>query len=376
MELSNEELRRYGRHITMPEVGIEGQKKLKASRVLIVGAGGLGSPVALYIAAAGVGQIGIVDFDTVDESNLQRQILHSTDDIGLPKVESARKRILALNPHVHVETYQTQLSSENALEIIRHYDVVVDGTDNFPTRYLVNDACVLLKKPNVYGSIYRFEGQASVFSTATGPCYRCLYSEPPPAGLVPNCAEAGVLGVLPGIIGAIQAVETLKILMGIGSTLAGRLLLFDALAMQFREMKLRKNPDCPACGSHPTITHLIDYESFCRTEVLAADDDDEVSVEKLKTKRDAGEDFFLLDVREPHEYRIANLNGYLIPLNELPQRLKELDRSKEIIVYCHHGIRSAHAVDFLRQAGFANVKNLAGGIDHWSRTIDSSLPRY
>lgn len=375
MELSNEELKRYGRHITMPEVGLEGQKKLKASRVLIVGAGGLGSPVGLYLAAAGVGQLGIVDFDAVDESNLQRQILYSTNDVGRMKVESAKETIQSVNPHVQVETYQTQLSSGNAMEIIKQYDVVVDGTDNFPTRYLVNDACVLLKKPNVYGSIFRFEGQASVFSTAAGPCYRCLYSEPPPPGLVPNCADAGVLGVLPGIIGTIQAVETLKILMGIGSTLVGRLLLFDALAMHFREMKLRKNPDCPICGTHPTINQLIDYESFCGINVVPADDE-EVSVEELKAKRDRGVDLFLLDVREPHEYRIANLNGYLVPLNELPNRIKELDPSKQIIVYCHHGMRSARAVDFLRQSGFTDVKNLAGGIDQWSLKIDPTLARY
>ncbi len=375
MELTDDELKRYRRHVTMPEVGIEGQKKLKASRVLIVGAGGLGSPVALYLAAAGVGQLGIVDFDAVDVSNLQRQILHSTRDVGHAKVDSAKERISAMNPHVQVETYQTQLSADNAMGIISQYDVVVDGTDNFPTRYLVNDACVLLKKPSVYGSIFRFEGQASVFSTVTGPCYRCLYSEPPPPGLVPNCAEAGVLGVLPGIIGTIQAAETLKILMGIGSTLIGRLLLFDALAMQFREMKLRKNPDCPICGTHPTINHLIDYESFCGTRIVA-DDEAEISVEELKAKRDRSEDIFLLDVREPHEYRIANLNGYLIPLNELPKRAKELDPSKQIIVHCHHGMRSARAVDFLRQAGFPNAKNLAGGIDQWSQKIDPTLVRY
>lgn len=359
----------------MPEVGLEGQEKLKASRVLIVGAGGLGSPAALYLAAAGVGRIGVVDFDAVDESNLQRQILHSTNDVGRAKVESARERINSLNPHVHVETYQAHLSSGNAMEIIKAYDVVVDGTDNFPTRYLVNDACVLIKKPNVYGSIFRFEGQVSVFSASNGPCYRCLYSAPPPVGLVPNCAEAGVLGVLPGIIGAIQAAETLKILMGIGSSLVGRLLLVDALAMQFREMKLHKNPDCPVCGDHPTINHLIDYGSFCSTDGVPANDE-EISVDELKAKRDRGEEFFLLDVREPHEYRIANLNGFLIPLSQLAKRFKELDPSKQTIVHCHHGIRSARAVDFLRESGFTNVKNLAGGIDQWSQKIDRNLARY
>ena len=379
-KLSQEESKRYGRHLIMPEVGLDGQMKLKTSSVLMVGAGGLGSPLGLYLAAAGIGRIGIVDFDVVELSNLQRQILHSTGDVGRLKLESAKERIAAVNPHVHVETYQTRLTSENALEILKGYDVVVDGTDNFPTRYLVNDACVLLKKPNVYGSIFRFEGQASVFYAEKGPCYRCLYSEPPPPGLVPSCAEGGVLGVLPGIIGTIQATETIKLLIGIGTPLIGRLLLLDALAMQFRELKLRKNPDCPICGEHPTISHLIDYEAFCGITPLATNRESlrefEITVDELKKKLDNGDDVFVLDVREPHEFRIVNINGHLIPLNELPQRVNELDSSKEIVVLCHHGMRSAHAVDFLKQVGFKNVKNLVGGIDQWAARVEPALPRY
>ncbi len=379
-KLSQEEFRRYGRHLIMPEVGLDGQTKLKASSVLLIGAGGLGSPLGLYLAAAGVGRIGIVDFDVVDYSNLQRQILHSTNDVGRPKLESAKERINGVNPHVHVETYHTQLTSENALDIIRDYDVVVDGTDNFPTRYLVNDACVLLKKPNVYGSIFRFEGQASVFYAEEGPCYRCLYAEPPPPGLVPSCAEGGVLGVLPGIIGTIQATETIKLLVGIGKPLIGRLLLLDALTMQFRELKLRKNPDCPICGNHPTIDHLIDYEAFCGIAPQPTNGESqrefEISVDELKTRLDNHDDVFVLDVREPHEYRIANMNGYLIPLNDLPKRVNELDSAKEIVVHCHHGTRSARAVDLLKQLGFKKVKNLVGGIDQWAVRVDPSLPRY
>jgi adenylyltransferase/sulfurtransferase len=322
--------------------------------------------------------MGIVDFDVVDTSNLQRQILHSTGEVGRQKAESAKERIAAANPHVHVEAYQTRLTSENAMEILNGYDVVVDGTDNFPTRYLVNDACVLLKKPNVYGSIFRFEGQASVFYAAKGPCYRCLYSEPPPPGLVPSCAEAGVFGVLPGIIGSIQAAETIKILLGIGSSLIGRLLLFNSLAMQVREMVLRKNPDCPICGDHPTIKELIDYDEFCNAASAQPHpaDTGEISVEELKHRLDAGDEIILLDVREPHEYQLVNLRGTLIPLSTLLSRVGELDSSKETVVHCHHGIRSAHVAKLLRKAGFKNVKNLAGGIDEWARKIDRTMVRY
>ncbi len=378
VKFSSEEFQRYGRHLIMPEVGLDGQKKLKASSVLLIGAGGLGSPLALYLAAAGVGRIGIVDFDVVEHSNLQRQILHSTNDVGRPKLDSARERIGGINPNVRIETYQTRLTSENALDILNEYDVVVDGTDNFPTRYLVNDACVLLKKPNVYGSIFRFEGQASVFFAEQGPCYRCLYSEPPPPGLVPSCAEGGVLGVLPGIIGTIQATETVKLLIGIGEPLIGRLLLFDALTMRFRELKLRKNPHCPICGEHPTINRLIDYEAFCGIihQPTNGEAEFEITVEELKQKLDGGADVFVLDVREPHEYKIVNINAQLIPLNDLPKRVNELDSSKEIVVHCHLGQRSARAVEFLRQLGFKKVKNLVGGIDQWAKKIDPSLPRY
>ncbi len=380
VRLSHEEIRRYGRHLIMPEVGLEGQKKLKAARVLLIGAGGLGSPLALYLGAAGVGTIGIVDFDVVDYSNLQRQILHSTGDVGRPKLDSARERIHALNPHVDVETHDTALNSGNALEIFRGYDIIVDGTDNFPTRYLVNDACVLLNKPNVYGSIFRFEGQASVFHAAHGPCYRCLYGEPPPPGLVPSCAEGGVLGVLPGIIGTIQAAETIKVILGTGTSLIGRLLLFDALSMKFREVKLRKNPNCPICGDHPTNRELIDYQQFCgitpEPEGTRELSPFEISVGDLKDSIDRGDDLLLLDVREPHEYEIANLDGYLIPLNDLPARVNELDSSRTIVVYCHHGNRSGRAVAFLRQMGFKKVKNMVGGIDAWAEQIDPALPRY
>lgn len=379
VRLTREELRRYGRHLIMPEVGLAGQKKLKNSRVLLIGAGGLGSPLGLYLAAAGVGSIGIVDFDIVDQTNLQRQIIHSTKDVGRLKLHSARERILGTNPNIHVETYETQLTSENALEILKDYDVIVDGTDNFPTRYLVNDACVLLGKPNVYGSIFRFEGQASVFHSKEGPCYRCLYPEPPPPGLVPSCAEGGVLGVLPGIIGTIQANETIKLLLGIGEPLIGRLLLFDALKMQFRELRLRKNPDCPICGENPTIKELIDYEAFCGlTQLYDVQDQSEyaITVEELKKNLDGGEDVFVLDVREPHEYEIVNMGGYLIPLGDLPNRVHELDSSRQIAVHCHQGGRSQRAVEFLRELGFKKVKNLVGGIDEWAAKIDPSLARY
>ncbi len=376
--LSREEFRRYGRHLLMPEVGLDGQKKLKAASVLLVGAGGLGSPLALYLAAAGIGRIGIVDFDVVDHSNLQRQIIHSTKNVGRSKLASAQERIHEVNPHVQVDLHETRLTSGNALEILRHYDVVVDGTDNFPTRYLVNDACVLLKKPNVYGSIFRFDGQASVFYAEEGPCYRCLYAEPPPPGLVPSCAEGGVLGVLPGIIGTIQATETVKLILGIGTPLIGRLLLFDALRMQFRELKLRKNPDCPICGEHPTIKELIDYDAFCGVTPTdgSGEAEFEITVDELKTKLDSGDDVFVLDVREPHEYEIVNMNGYLIPLNDLPKRVNELDSAREIVVHCHHGTRSARAVELLRQLGFRKVKNLVGGIDAWAERVDTNLVRY
>ncbi len=364
----------------MPEVGLEGQQKLRASSMLLIGAGGLGSPAALYLAAAGVGRIGIVDFDLVELSNLQRQIIHFTQDVGRSKLESAVERIRAVNPHVDVAPFETQLSSENALDIIRDFDVIIDGTDNFPTRYLVNDACVLLGKPNVYGSIFRFEGQASVFYAKKGPCYRCLYPEPPPPGLVPSCAEGGVLGVLPGIVGTIQATEAVKIVLGIGETLIGRLLLFDALTMQFRELKLRKNPECPICGEHPTIHQLIDYEAFCGVGVRQAEMGDstvpQISAGELKARMDRGEDVFILDVREPHEYGLVNMHGYLIPLGDLPRRVNELDSSRDIVVHCHIGSRSASAVKFLREMGFTKAVNLAGGIDRWAAEIDPALVRY
>lgn len=380
VRLSNEEIRRYSRHLIMPEVGMNGQKKLKSASVLLIGAGGLGSPLGMYLAAAGVGRIGIVDFDVVEFSNLQRQIAYSTQDVGRSKLEAARERIVGINPNVTVDTHETQLNSENALEILRNYDVIVDGTDNFPTRYLVNDACVLLDKPNVYGSIFRFEGQASVFYANEGPCYRCLYPEPPPPGLVPSCAEGGVLGVLPGIVGTIQALETIKLIIGQGELLVGRLLLFDALKMKFRELKLRKNPDCPVCGEHPTIRELIDYEAFCGLTSQPTDGEQmnqwEMSVEELKAKVDRHDDVFILDVREPFEYAICNLGGYLIPLGELPSRMHELDSSKEIVVHCHTGRRSQKALELLREAGFKKIKNLVGGIEAWAAKIDPKMPRY
>jgi adenylyltransferase/sulfurtransferase len=379
-ELSSEEIRRYGRHLIMPEVGMDGQKKLKAASVLLIGAGGLGSPLGLYLAAAGVGRIGIVDFDVVDYSNLQRQILHSTKDVGRPKLASAKEKLEALNPFVKVETYEMHLNSENALDLFSRYDIIVDGTDNFPTRYLVNDACVLTGKPNVYGSIFRFEGQASVFAAKDGPCYRCLYPEPPPPGLVPSCAEGGVLGILPGIIGTIQANETVKLIIGKGEPLIGRLLLFDALKMKFRELKLRRNPDCPVCGVPRSITKLIDYEAFCGVQpgwdAYAREQQYEISVEDLKKRLDNKEDLFILDVREPQEYQICNLNGYLIPLRDLPKRINELDTAKEIIVHCKVGGRSRQAVEFMKQTGFRKIKNLVGGIDEWAERIDPSMPRY
>jgi len=376
-KLSHEEILRYSRHLILPDVGVEGQRKLKAARVLLIGAGGLGSPAALYLAAAGVGTLGIVDFDVVDKTNLQRQILHGTDTVGIPKLESARRRVQDLNPNVQVELFETRLTSANAFDIIREFDVVADGTDNFPTRYLVNDACVLLGKPNVYGSIFRFEGQASVFYAKEGPCYRCLYAEPPPAGLVPSCAEGGVLGVLPGIIGSIQAMETIKFILGRGELLIGRLLLFDALRLKFRELKLERDPDCPVCGRNPTVTSLIDYEAFCGVGAEPVYDGAEVTALDLKQELEAGKPILLLDVREPHEYEIASIEGArLIPLGELPERLRELDDHAEIVTHCHHGARSLKALEILRAAGFSKVRSLKGGIDAWAVNVDPELPRY
>jgi adenylyltransferase/sulfurtransferase len=377
--LNNDEILRYSRHLIMPEVGMEGQLKLKAARVLCIGAGGLGSPLALYLGAAGVGTLGIVDFDVVDYTNLQRQIIHSTADVGRKKLDSAAEKLKAINPFLEIRTFETRLTSENALALFRDFDIIADGTDNFPTRYLVNDACVLTGKPNVYGSIFRFEGQASIFATEDGPCYRCHYPEPPPPGLVPSCAEGGVLGILPGLVGVMQATEVIKLILGKGDPLIGRLLLIDALGMKFRELKLRKNPDCPACGTHPTITGLIDYNEFCgiRGEEKALETGvPEIQVEELKRRLDAGEDVFVLDVREPHEYQICNIDGYLIPLGDLPKRVHELDSSREIVAHCRSGVRSAKAVDFLRQAGFKKVHNLAGGILAWADRVDPKMPKY
>lgn len=377
--LSNDEILRYSRHLIMPEVGMAGQQKLKAARVLCIGAGGLGSPLALYLAAAGVGTLGLVDFDVVDITNLQRQILHTVDDVGRPKLDSAAEKLAAVNPLIDVQKFETRLTSQNAFELIREFDVIADGTDNFPTRYLVNDACVLSGKPNVYASIFRFEGQASVFATKNGPCYRCLYPEPPPPGLVPSCAEGGVLGILPGLLGIIQATEVIKLVLGSGEPLIGRLLLVDALGMRFRELRLRKNPECPVCGTTPTLRELIDYNQFCGIrgeEGTMTSNLQEIQPEELKARLDRGDDIFVLDVREPHEYQICNLGGHLIPLNDLPARLHELDSSREIVAHCRSGVRSAKAVTLLRQAGFGKVQNLAGGILAWSDKVDPSLPKY
>ena len=379
--LSKEEVQRYSRHLIMPEVGMEGQLKLKAAKVLCIGAGGLGSPLALYLAAAGVGTLGLVDFDVVDFSNLQRQILHSTADVGRKKLDSAAETLAGINPQVEVRKFETKLTSANALEIFRQFDIVADGTDNFPTRYLVNDACVLTGKPNVYGSIFRFEGQASVFAAKDGPCYRCLYPEPPPPGLVPSCAEGGVLGILPGLVGVIQATETIKLILGADreQSLIGRLLMVDALGMKFRELKLRKNPECPACGTNPTLHELIDYQEFCGVRAEEASMTTQlpaIEVEELKRRLDAGEDVFVLDVREPHEYQICNLQGHLIPLGELAKRVHELDSSREIVAHCRSGHRSANAVEFLRAAGFRKVWNLTGGILAWADRIDPKMPKY
>ncbi len=380
--LSPEEVARYSRHLILPEVALEGQKRLKAARVLIVGAGGLGSPLGLYLAAAGVGRIGLVDFDVVDFSNLQRQVMHGTSDVGRPKLHSARDRLRDINPGVTIDLYETPLKAANALSIIEPYDVIVDGTDNFPTRYLVNDACVLLGKPNVYGSIFRFDGQASVFHPPHGPCYRCLYPEPPPPGEVPSCAEGGVLGVLPGLVGCIQATETVKLILGRGTPLIGRLLLYDALAMSFREFQVRRNPECPLCGDRPTITRLIDYDEFCGVRPLppapaAAPGSGDMTVEELKEMLERGMEVLVLDVRNPEEFQICRIPGtQLIPLAELPARLGELDPARDIVVHCKSGVRSQKAVHFLRQQGFGRVRNLRGGILAWAERVDPSLPRY
>jgi sulfur-carrier protein adenylyltransferase/sulfurtransferase len=376
--LSPAEVLRYSRHLLLPEVGMAGQRKLKAARVLTIGAGGLGSPLSLYLAAAGVGTIGIVDFDVVDLTNLQRQVVHGTSTLGQPKLASAEARLSDLNPNVRIERHETRLTSQNALEILGDYDIVVDGSDNFPTRYLVNDACVLLGKPNVYGSIFRFEGQASLFHAQEGPCYRCLYSEPPPPGLVPSCAEGGVLGVLPGIIGSIQALETIKWILGAGSSLVGRLLLFDALKLRFRELQLRKDPSCPMCGEQPTIHELIDYEAFCGIGAEPAYAGPEISAEELAQEmQDKGAELVLIDVREPHEWDIAHIEGArLIPLGQLPERLSELDGHAEIVTHCHHGARSLKALHLLTGAGFNRVRSLAGGIDAWADRVEVGMPRY
>jgi molybdopterin/thiamine biosynthesis adenylyltransferase/rhodanese-related sulfurtransferase len=381
-ELTTDDLSRYSRHLILPEVGMEGQQRLKAARVLCVGAGGLGSPLALYLAAAGIGTLGLVDFDVVDASNLQRQIIHSTKDIGRKKLDSAEEKLKALNPFLNVVKHDTMLTSANALDILKDYDIVADGTDNFPTRYLVNDACVLLGKPNVYGSIFRFEGQASVFATENGPCYRCLYPEPPPPGLVPSCAEGGVLGILPGLLGVIQATEAIKLILGNGQPLIGRLLLVDALNMRFRELKLRKNPECPVCGANPTVTALIDYEHFCGIHKETPEEKTlkngipQMTVKELKRRIDANEDFMLLDVREPYEYQIAQIGGTLIPQNDVPQRLSEIDRSRDIVVHCRSGARSQRVAEFLKQSGYPRVANLAGGILAWSDEIDPKVQKY
>ncbi|MGA2555135.1 MAG: molybdopterin-synthase adenylyltransferase MoeB [Verrucomicrobiota bacterium] len=382
MQLDNEEIRRYSRHLILPEVGLAGQKKICSTSVLCIGAGGLGSPIAMYLAAAGIGKLGLVDFDTVDLSNLQRQIIHGTPDVGRPKLDSARDTIHRINPHVEVVLHNTRLTSENALEILAPYDIVVDGTDNFPTRYLTNDACVLLKKPNIYGSIFRFEGQASVFAPhLNGPCYRCLYPEPPPPGMVPSCAEGGVLGVLPGIIGCIQATEILKLALGKGSSLIGRLLLLNALDMKFREFRPRRDPQCPLCGENPTITKLIDYQMFCGipdTPAQAASHPDEVTVQEMKQALDdPGLGIKVIDVREPDEYQIAHIQGVpLLPLSELPRRFAELDANQHIYIHCKSGVRSRKALQFLREQGYKYLKSVRGGIDAWSDEVDHHVPKY
>ncbi|MCA9929624.1 MAG: molybdopterin-synthase adenylyltransferase MoeB [Anaerolineales bacterium] len=386
--LSHEEVQRYSRHLIMPEVGMSGQKKLKAASILLIGAGGLGSPLAMYLAAAGIGRIGLVDYDIVDYSNLQRQVIHGTKDVGRPKLHSARDRILDINPHIQVDTYEVPLTSDNALELFEPYDIIIDGTDNFPTRYLTNDACVLLGKPNVYGSIFRFEGQASVFYAEEGPCYRCLFPEPPPPGLVPSCAEGGVLGILPGTIGAIQATEAIKLVLGQGKSLIGRLLLYDALNMTFDEVKLRKNPNCPICGKNRTIHELIDYEQFCgmpahdHSLYITGENGDavpQISPVELKSRLDAGDDLLILDVREPHEWDISNLShlgAVLIPQGNVVERMGELDTAREMVVQCRTGQRSATIIRELRKHGFQKLLNLDGGINRWATEVDPSLPTY
>lgn len=380
--LTTNELARYSRHLILPEVGSEGQRRLKAAKVLCVGTGGLGAPLAFYLAAAGIGTLGLVDFDVVDESNLQRQIIHATPDVGRKKIDSAADKLLALNPALNLIKHETLLSSTNALEIIKDYDIVADGTDNFPTRYLVNDACVLLGKPNAYGSIFRFEGQASVFATEQGPCYRCLYPEPPPPGLVPSCAEGGVLGILPGLVGVIQATEVIKLILGKGETLAGRLLLVDALQMRFRELKLRKDPECPICGLNRTIHELIDYQQFCgipasaKEEAAVKNGIPQITVKELKARLDRGEQVYVLDVREPFEYEIANIGGKLIPQNDVQLRLAEIDRNREVVVHCKGGARSQKIAEYLKQQGYERVVNVAGGILAWADQIDPTMKKY
>jgi molybdopterin/thiamine biosynthesis adenylyltransferase/rhodanese-related sulfurtransferase len=383
IDFSNDEIARYSRHLIMPEVTLEGQKRIKAASILCIGAGGLGSPIALYLAAAGIGRMGLVDFDVVDFSNLQRQILHGTDDVGRKKLNSAKDRIKAINPNVQVDLHDCMFRSENAMGLVKDYDIVIDGTDNFPTRYLSNDVCVLAKKANIYGSIFRFEGQSTVFAPHLGgPCYRCMFPEPPPPGMVPSCAEGGVLGVLPGIIGVMQAIEAIKLIVGIGEPLIGRLINFDALKMRFKEFKIRRDPKCPICGDHPTIHELIDYDQFCGIPQADADAEKElavptISVNELKAKIDRKDPFVLVDVREPFEYEICKINGSrLIPLGELPARLSELDSADEIVLQCKSGARSAKALKVLREAGFRKLHNLQGGILSWADTIDPSLPKY
>lgn len=378
--LSNEEIQRYSRHLIMPEVGMEGQLKLKQAKVLLVGTGGLGSPMALYLAAAGVGTVGLIDFDVVDFSNLQRQVVHGTKDVGRKKLDSAADTMLDINPHIKIVRHEVALTSENALDIIKDYEVVADGTDNFPTRYLVNDACVLLGKPNVYGSIFRFEGQASIFATQDGPCYRCLYPEPPPPGLVPSCAEGGVLGILPGVVGLIQATEVVKLILGQGEPLIGRLLLYDALSMKFRELRLRKSPDCPVCGPNRTITKLIDYQEFCGIPQAPAAPPPavgEIEPQEVKARIDRGDNFILIDVREPHEHQICHIpQAQLIPLGTVQARLGEFDKNAEIVLHCKSGVRSGKAQAMFKEAGFTRVLNMKGGILAWSDKVDPSVPKY
>lgn len=386
VQLSHDEIRRYSRHLIMPEVGIQGQKKLKAASVLLIGTGGLGSPLSLYLAAAGIGRIGLVDYDVVDETNLQRQVIHFTSDVGKPKLESAAAKLSDINPYLVIEKHNVPLTSENALDILKDYDVIIDGTDNFPTRYLVNDACVLLGKPNVYGSIFRFEGQLTVFYAKEGPCYRCLFPEPPPPGLVPSCAEGGVLGILPGTIGTLQATEAIKLIIGIGKPLIGRMILYDALDMTFDTIKLRKNPKCPVCGEHPTLTHLIDYEQFCGVPAHDRSEFKEQNVQRqirnitvadLKARLDASDDVYILDVREPHELEISALEGAVnIPKGQVIARKAEIPQDKEVLVLCKTGNRSRDAVSMLQEQGFTNVVNVKGGINAWAREIDRKLPTY